>query len=121
MLFTLLIIQGLVKLSLLILCLPCLAAVNRNLKMVFFQNSPCSLPQIPRGNGGWEGCGRRKKEKRRKRKGEGKKRENKERRKERGRKGREKYRGETKDHPASLGAVLRPFREFYEGKRGNFI
>lgn len=75
MLFTLLIIQGLVKLSLLILCLPCLAAGNRNLKMVFFQNSPCSLPQIPRGNGGWEGCGRRKKEKRRKRKGEGKKRE----------------------------------------------
>lgn len=61
---------------------------------------------------------RKKEEKKRGRK---KERENKERRKERGRKGREKYRGETKDHPASLGAVLRPFREFYERKRGNFI
>lgn len=40
MFFTLLIIQGLVKLSLLILCLPCLAAVNRNLKMVFFSKQP---------------------------------------------------------------------------------
>ena len=107
MFFTLLIIQGLVKLSLLILCLPCLAAVNRNLKMVFFQNSPCSLPQIPRGKwwlgGVWEEKERKKEENKRGRKKES---ENKERRKERGRKGRKKYKGETKDHPASSEAVL---------------
>lgn len=69
MFFTLLIIQGSMKL-LLILCLPCLAAVNRNVKMVFLQNCPCSPPQIPRENGGWEGS-RGKERKRKKIKGEG--------------------------------------------------
>lgn len=70
MFFTLVIIQGFVELSLLTLCVPCLAAVSRNLKMVIFQNGLCSLPQIPRGKWWLGGVWEEKESKRKKRKRE---------------------------------------------------